>query len=484
MNRRHGRRPTFTWRGWLLVWLLPVALVAGLVGVHVALRPAPPASASAGDPYFPDAGAAGYDALAYDIWVRWDADARELVGRTAVRARAASDLDDLHVDLALRVTSARVDGVAAKVREGHGTDRGVLLPTRIPAGREFTLEVEYAGDPTSYETMGERAALIGGGELAILGEPSSAPAWFPSNDHPSDPALIEVRATVPAGVEAISTGALVSADADDDPATATWHWKASQPMATYLTFLAVGQFTVEQGVAQGRPAVYAVSERLPQPARAVAMENLRRTPDVIAQLEKDTGPYPFTEIGGVVVSLDTWFTALECQTRPVYDATLGRSERDGTFLLTHELAHQWFGNNVRIVGWRDIVNNEGFATFAGYRQREASEPGYPNRVLKRGWDGYDAGFWRPSISDPGHGNLFNTVYPRGGMALQALRNILGDAVFFRLYREWAQTAGNRSLDDWRRFVERGSGRDLSAFFAAWYDAPEAPPKTAAFGYPA
>ena len=50
--------------------------------------------------------------------------------------------------------------------------------------------------------------------------------------------------------------------------------------------------------------------------------------------------------------------------------------------------------------------------------------------------------------DPGRQNMFTTVYVRGPMALQALRNVMGDEAFTRLNTEWAQDPGTRSLEDW------------------------------------
>jgi aminopeptidase N len=58
------------------------------------------------------------------------------------------------------------------------------------------------------------------------GEPESSAWWFPSNDHPSDPALMDVSARVPAGMEEISVGRLESADETfDEYASETGFWR-------------------------------------------------------------------------------------------------------------------------------------------------------------------------------------------------------------------------------------------------------------------
>ena len=51
-----------------------------------------------------------------------------------------------------------------------------------------------------------------GQEWTVAGEPESAAWWFPSNDHPSDVALMDISIRVPAGLQAISIGRLESAD--------------------------------------------------------------------------------------------------------------------------------------------------------------------------------------------------------------------------------------------------------------------------------
>ena len=83
----------------------------------------------------------------------------------------------------------------------------------------------------------------------VIGEPHVAATWFPANDHPRDKATFTFHITVPAGVEALSNGKLVSQQTSGGKTT--WNWNAVEPMATYLAFMAIGQFDVDAYSADG-----------------------------------------------------------------------------------------------------------------------------------------------------------------------------------------------------------------------------------------
>ena len=66
--------------------------------------------------------------------------------------------------------------------------------------------------------------------------------------------------------------------------------------------------------------------------------------------------------------------------------------------------------------------------------------------------------------------MFHTpVYDRGAMTLQALREKVGDAVFFPILRTWyaENRNGNVSTADFIALAERISGQQLDGFFEAW-----------------
>ena len=76
------------------------------------------------------------------------------------------------------------------------------------------------------------------------------------------------------------------------------------------------------------------------------------------------------------------------------------------------------------------------------------------------------------------------VYLRGGMALQALRNRIGEDAFWTLLRTWASTraGGNGSVRDFVALAETVSGQDLGSFFDTWLHSTARPTKTAANGF--
>ena len=100
--------------------------------------------------------------------------------------------------------------------------------------------------------------------------------------------------------------------------------------------------------------------------------------------------------------------ALETQTRPVYAPEFFTDSVSGDSVVVHELAHQWYGDSVRLHRWRDIWLNEGFAQYSEWlwSEHEGLGTAQENADYWYGLFPEDDPFWQLPIGDPGPDALF------------------------------------------------------------------------------
>jgi aminopeptidase N len=450
---------------------IPALVAAGLVAVLFAS----PAAAAAGSPgapglgdsYYPLDGNGGYDVSHYDIRLSYLPATDVLSGSTTILARPTQDLSRFNLDFLLKVSSVRVNNVPA----AFSTEAGELTVTPksvLPKGRDVTIVVRYSDTPSAYELYDYQAWKRTPTGVLAVDEPQIAPWWYPSNNHPRDKATFDVSIAVPPGVEALSNGVLVNRQ-QQVPGLVRWNWRSVRPQAPYLTFLAIGQYEVRQATApNGQPLITAYGDDLGASGPA-ARASVERTPEVVETLEQWFGPYPFEAQGGVV---DTGLGfALETQTRPVYDDAFFRGGTN-TYVVAHELAHQWFGDSVSVHDWREIWLNEGFATYAEFLWSNYLGEGTEAEVAQFVYDDIPADdeFWQVLPGDPGPANQFHdAVYYRGGLTLQALRTAVGDDAFFEILRTWAakKKDSTATTEKFVALAERISGQQLDELFTTW-----------------
>ncbi len=471
---------------------MPLALLATVLAPLPFLAPATDAAPASqgrrapvagapgiGDPYWPLDGNGGIDVLHYDVAIGYSLASGHLDGVTTLTLRPTRDLSRFQLDLLLPATSVSIDGEPAAFSRPDPHELRITPATPLARGTSVEVRVAYGGRPAEYEYAGESNWLADDAEVVAMNQPHMAPWWFPANDHPSDKARFDITVTGDAEAQAVANGLLVDRTVEGD--LATTHWRSTSPMATYLAFFALGRYDVRTSTRAGLPFYGAVSRELPPTVRESAWRTLAETPEVTAWLQRRLGPYPFESTGGLVTSLPVGF-ALENQTRPTYPASLGGD----VSLLVHELAHQWFGDSVAVARWRDIWLNEGFATFmeAAYAERHGgpSAQQWLRDTYGRSRDLF--GFWEIDLTDPGRDRIFSSaVYNRGGMALQALRRVVGDGDFWRILRTWAtqRRDGLGTVPAFRQLAEQVSDRSLDRFFRAWLQAPRPPDRTRANG---
>lgn len=396
------------------------------------------------------------DVIHYRIAVDVVPNSGRLTGRTVLTATAGASVS---LQLALHADDVRVNGQPVAFRQSGST-----LSLNNPApGAQVRIAIDYHGTPARTRVNGRNPWMWTASEQVAAGEPRIAPWWFPCNDTPSDKATYDIIGRVPAGQQFISNGRLVAQQGR------TWHWRNPEPMATYLTLMAAGRYT---GTGRYR---YAVAQGLP----ADNLRLLKRTSRYLDWLSTQLGPYPFAARGGLVTGTFTnenW--SMETQTRPTYPDLTGLSDQPG--LMVHELAHQWFGDSVTPMRWRDIWLNEGFARWMELRYQETHGGRSARAWLRSNYPRHGRAFWAVPIGNPARADLLSwAVYDRGAMAVQALRQRIGEPAFFMVLQRWTTTYwhGNATVEDFEAMASEVSGQDLSGFFQAWLRSPGRPAST-------
>jgi aminopeptidase N len=449
----------------------------GVLLVAVLVVPAPaasaaefsPGSAGLGDPYFPLAGNGGYDVGHYSLVFSYDPATRQFDGTATVTATATQNLSRFDLDLrGFAIRQLTVNGAAAAfTRDGQEL---VITPAAgLPAGARFTVVVGYAGIPSVVtDPDGSIEGWVPTDDGAfVVGEPQGSPAWYPANDNPRDKATYDFTATVPAGITVMANGVLGSRTTAGG--RTTWVWHATSPMAPYLATATLGRFDLTQYTAPGGiPAYVAVDPTLP------TGNVLRKLPDIVDFYASIYGPYPFEAVGAIVDDAPDVGYSLETQTKPVFY----RMPDEAT--LAHEISHMWYGDSVTLTEWPDIWLHEGFATWSEWIWSEHNGRKSAHNYFKTLYNtpAQNTAFWTPPPGDPGGPEfMFNgTIYNRGGMTLQALREKIGDGDFFEIMRRWAaeHRYGNVRTPQFIALAEQVSGMQLDHFFDVWLYQPEKP----------
>ncbi|HSC93192.1 MAG TPA: M1 family metallopeptidase [Gaiellaceae bacterium] len=427
-----------------------------------------PGAPGLGDPYFPQAGNGGYDVRDYRLVLDYDPAANRLAGTATLAAVATQGLSRFDLDLrGFDVARVLVAGRAAAF-ERDGQELVVTPRSGIAAGDAFTVAVDYAGTPgivTDPDGSIEGWVPTPDGAF-VVGEPQGSPAWYPANDNPRDKATYTFAVTVPDGLTVMANGVLRSRSSTGG--RTTWTWREDDPMSPYLATATLGRFDLAVGTASGVPSYVAVDPTLPKG------NVLRLLPEIVDFYASIYGPYPFGAVGAIVDDAKAVGYSLETQTKPVFD----RMPNEAT--LAHELSHMWFGDSVTLTQWPDIWLHEGFATWSEWIWSEHSGQKSAHQWFEQllNTPPQQVAFWTPPPGDPGDPRfLFNgTIYLRGAMTLQALREQVGDLAFFSIMRAWAaeHRHANVSTAAFVALAERISGRELDPFFDVWLYRPEKP----------
>ena len=206
------------------------------------------------------------------------------------------------------------------------------------------------------------------------------------------------------------------------------------------------------------------------------------TPRMIELFEQRTGvPYPYARYSQIAVS-DFIFGGMENTTattqtdRTLHDA-IAHLDFSSDPLVSHELAHQWFGDLLTCRDWAHAWLNEGFATFfegvwreadLGYDEYLYDVFGWVSDYLEEDADRYRRPIVCNTFRDPIE--IFDRhLYQKGAAVLHMLRGELGDARFWRSIRHYAERNARRNVEtiDLVRAVEDATGRNLRAFFDQW-----------------
>ena len=385
-------------------------------------------------------------------------------------------------ELALDAVDLRVDSVKSSeaILDYQVANDKIIVTFAepIPADKEAWVAIAYRAEPINgiYFRTPEMGYKPGDTHLFTQGEQIEARHWYPCPDAPNQKFTSQITCRVPAGMTVISNGRKVSETKDAATGLVAVEWRQEKPHANYLISLVAGHFKKVEDRHRDIPLAFYT----PPSDINEAQNSFRDTKDMMAFFEEEIGvPYPWPKYEQVVVNdfvaggMENTSATTLTDTTLFTEATENIRSSEG--LVSHELAHQWFGDYVTCKDWSHIWLNEGFATYysqlyAGHKHgrdtMRYSLYGTARTILGR------TNASRPIVErkydDPGE--LFSYLaYDKGGWVLNMLRAQLGEALYRRSIKTYLErhALGSVVTEDLNSVIEELSGRSFDQFFDQW-----------------
>ncbi|MFL5245287.1 MAG: M1 family aminopeptidase [Gemmataceae bacterium] len=362
--------------------------------------------------------------------------------------------------------------------EHHGGKLVIDLEPAWPTGKDATLSIDYrVREPKAgLHFFGPTAAEP---EVPLTvwsqGESTTNRYWIPCLDRPNQRQTSELVVTAPEGFEVLSNGSLVEQTKNAAEKTSTFHWLQDKPHPSYLITLVIGQYDIVKTEWDKIPVLYYV----PKGHKDEIETTFKHTPEMIEFFSKRFGVrYPWDKYAQVVVEQFSAGGMENTSATTLTEFALHdkRSLLDGSSdgLISHELAHQWWGDMVTCRDWSHLWLNEGFASYmeALWDEHHNGADDYAYNMLQKGRGAIAGGKARPVV-DRRYSNpdaMFDArSYPKGAFILHMLRKQLGDDAFWKAIQKYGTDNRFQSVEtgDFRKALEQVSGRDLERFFYDW-----------------
>lgn len=418
-----------------------------------------------------------YDVSSYNLNLEVSPLDTYISGFATMTARSSREsLDTLIMEL---VQEMKIDSLflnQSAIGEYLHQEDLVVIPLENPlqAGDIFQVTVHYAGTSTRGGVQSSFNEQYDEYVTWTLSESFHAKDWFPCKEVLTDKAdSATVTLTTFGGYTAVSNG-LLEKQEELENGKIRFTWKTRYPIEYYLISFAVSDYQEYQFLSEtGIPgdSVRIVNYLYDHPDclsdNKSKILDAKRFMDLFSGL---FGPYPFreekyghalTEIGG----------GMEHQTL----TTLGNFSWR---IVSHELAHQWFGDYVTCGNWQDIWINEGFASYGEYLALEfldskQAATDWMSLAHEKAKTKPQGSVYVPFQEARNEARIFDYAlsYKKGAALLHMIRYRIGDDdLFFSLLRDFLNLYSHSYAtgENFRDLLNERTNIDFNPFFEQWY----------------
>ncbi|MTI32660.1 M1 family metallopeptidase [Xanthovirga aplysinae] len=403
----------------------------------------------------------GIDVLNYHVFLEPDLNKKEVKGCVLIKFKADRKNDKVIFDSGnLKVTNFKGKGVKGFEQK----ENKVFISLDKNTANEYEVELFYEGKPEK--------------GIVFLSSPQQiytvyyTSEWMICNTSPDDRASLKIDLLVPNQFRAIASGNLINKQTQGDNKT-LYSWNQDYETPTYTYGFAMGSFHEYKDQYHDISLNYYSHKHTSQELELI----FKNTEDMLSFFELKSGvQYPqgsytqlimgnhYQEMSGFAVLKESY-------------GELVLTDSSEANLISHELAHQWWGNMVTCKSWNHFWLNEGFATFMsaaynehrfGRKKYQENIDAYFNVYDKIRKKGADKPLVFPDWTNPTKDDR-NLVYFKGAYVLHLLRKELGDEPFWKGIKFFTQKFYEKSVttEDFQYAMEKSSKRDLKAFFNIW-----------------